>query len=55
MAFSIEAKLWISFILVTLIISIMGIVSYKNSQKIIATSQWVAHTHEALVQLTILL
>lgn len=51
MKFTIGKKILAGFILCSLILMVVAWVSFKNTEKLLETSQWVVHTHEVLYAL----
>ena len=52
MKFSIGSKLWCGFLSILVVLIVLGVSAYQNTKKLTETARWVAHTHNALIQLT---
>jgi CheY-like chemotaxis protein/signal transduction histidine kinase/CHASE3 domain sensor protein len=55
MKMTLNRKILVGFIACTIILVAVAIISFRNSEKFIDTSQWVDHTHEVLNEFTDLL
>jgi len=51
MKLSLEKKIIGGFIICSLILLLVAVISLRNSEKFVASSQWVSHTHEVLREL----
>src|SRR5258707_15772476 len=51
MKLTLEKRILAGFIICSLILLVVAVISFKNSEKFIDTNQWVNHTHEVLYQL----
>ncbi len=50
MKFTLDQKIFTGFASATIILIVIGFVSFRNSEKFIDTNQWVNHTHEVLYE-----
>ncbi|GGA85286.1 response regulator [Puia dinghuensis] len=51
MKLTLEKKILAGFIICSVILATVAVISFKNSEKVIISNQWVSHTHEVLYQL----
>ncbi|HET9281249.1 MAG TPA: PAS domain S-box protein [Candidatus Angelobacter sp.] len=51
MQWSIERKTAVGFGLVSLVLLIVAIITYRNGNRFVENSQWVTHTHEVMAEL----
>jgi PAS domain S-box-containing protein len=51
MQWSIERKTAVGFALVTIILLIVSIITYRSGNRFVENSQWVSHTHEVVAEL----
>jgi CheY-like chemotaxis protein/signal transduction histidine kinase/CHASE3 domain sensor protein len=54
MKLTLGQKIFAGFIACTVILAIVAIFSYRNSQKVVESNEWVNHTHEVLTELSLL-
>jgi CheY-like chemotaxis protein/CHASE3 domain sensor protein len=47
---TLNKKILAGFILCSVVMLVVGVISFKNSEKLIDTNQWVNHTHEVLYE-----
>src|ERR1700716_1632653 len=50
MKITLEKKILTGFIICSLILLVVAAISFKNSEKVIDSNQWVNHTHEVLFE-----